>query len=530
MTNIINHKNVIILSLTALALINLVVYYYLIFDIQGLIEDDFVIFSILKDNPGKLFSSNPYEIYYLFFRPLSYLLFYIYYYIMGLNIVLIKFTNLFFHTFTIISIYIFFCQLSDFLKVKKNYVLIFIFSFIISISVYAYYSVVWISNAGELYMFLFYLISLIFVLFYLKTSKIIYSYLYFLSFIISILFKQTSLHLPALVLIFIWFYKNEIDVKLYSHLKIFSITGVIISIIFSCLNFLLFQGNTNFLSSIWKKPFSVLGNILLISFPYIFESIYVYFMIHKTFSIIIYVFLFLSGLLFIKLANISYKKVIIFSLLILVVFFPKILGETDIRPLYLQFFIFSIFVFYITLIKTKQTYFRIILIITFCFLNLYSSIAYIIEYKNILRYYYEQAESFELNYHDKSNTFVISCKNDDVFPYYLNYIKRHDFGLDSVKTSPINMGVGINIGTREIVTFSGINCKRERSQVEIYTINKDFYLAIDYQKMLKNNYKIIETKENQFRGFDYIKFIIPEEIYRNIKTFVFFDGKEWKEI
>lgn len=510
--------------------LNLFIYLPVILLLPHFQADDYYIFAVVKDNPGSFFPQSSSLYFYLFFRPLTYFVFYFYFYLLNADAILIKLLSLLLHIVLIVSIPYFLRNLAEILSItiKQKYLILFafIFSFIYSSLLWVY----WICNINELLMFIFYLFSIWMYLLFVKTNKTYLLIIQFLFFIISVLFKQTSLHIPFLILVVTYLMKNNIN-------KII-IKKIIISIVLSfafIITFLIitsgnYVDNLGFWENIWKKPFSVVGSMMLSFFPFISRPLYFYFVENKIIAFIIFSIILVVLLIIFYKNKIKFKNIILSLLFIVIIYFPRIIGETEYasRTYSIQiFWILSVLFYIINNIKNKLRQniisFLVVIVLFLHSVDFFSkeikmwdlSVKQITEFKNL-----------KMN---SSNTFIITAMDSYILPYEYYYVVHNSFGKDSVKVSPFEYNIYSCNKFNDISGEKYIDCKK--SSDTIYISKKINSVTLSYSLTFGdiNKYVILSEENSFYRGQNFINFIIPQNIFENKYDYIYYDGIEWKK-
>lgn len=521
--------------LIPLFIINLIFYLYVILNIEKLMLDDYVIFSIIKDNPGRLISFNVNDDFFLFFRPLTYILMYIFFYFFNLNALLIKVINLIVLFALLYFAYLFIERLSE--KKTKDLppVYIFLLLLTLSLSFYSFMSVIWISNSNELYMLLFYLVSLNCLMLYVKGGSKKYLFLYFIFYVASVLFKQTSLHLPFLVLLFIYYNKNKLERKKFNNIVKVSSIAAVFAILFFALNIIPRSNSAFFLTEVWKKPFSLIGNVLILLFPSLGDSIYSNFIVNKIYAFIVglIVISFIIFILVYKRKQLNYRLIFTFFLGVVIIFLPKIFGETEVRPLFLQFFWVVLLLYFFIERVIINGKIKILFVVVFFVYNLFGLNSNYNKFKLSLNYSEKQLNSFvnEIGTREQNSyneIYILLCYDSSIFPYYLrNYY--NEIGRDSVIVSPFNLSY-FKISDEEKNMYSVVDLQIKDNEVEVKVTNKNFYLEIDERAVTNSGYEITQKVKSNVRGFSNLKFLIPDNVIKKSQSMVYYDGVEWKRI
>lgn len=329
---------------------------YIIIKFPDFFSDDFLVYKyISRYTIFELYDLQDVP-FFLNGRPVSFILLQLFLKLVQ-NPVVIKVIFLLLYSFLVISFYKLMQRLISFnqkaLKIKLL-LLVLIFYFTNPDNLIMFY---WISNSTELFMILFYTLSILFFYIYLDNKKLINIIFSFVFFLLSILSKQTGLHLPFLFLLFLFVYHDSVlKDKIVARVILVEIAIVMIV---SIINLLLFKEQTGFLyQNILKKPFSLIGTILYTINPLVGKIAYNFFLQNKIYAyfIIIILILFLS----MNLKKINNKYFYLSVIFLLLIFYPRIFAQGGGRLNSIQILWFSVFL-YFCLLKLKQRYFIIII-------------------------------------------------------------------------------------------------------------------------------------------------------------------------
>lgn len=487
--------------------------------------DDFVVFGLINSHPNNLISLNPFDPYFLFLRPVSYFSFWLDYKLFPMMPLTMKFESLLFHLLLVVSVYFLLTELKKYFNLKISNTWIFLITLVYSCYPDNFRWITWISNRTELLMILFYVISLFIAIKYLNKEKphIHLLVLQFIFFIMSILSKQQSLHLPFLFLFFVW-YKKRINTSKHGLILLCVIAfEVIIVICYSFLNASMHQPESLiFLESLWKKPFSLFGNLLIVINPYYGEMLYNYFVINKWLAFLLAVmFLFAFLLLVVRLKKIKFLLLIFISFLI--ISFPRIFVHAGSRINSLQaLYIFILLLGLIAVYKEKQ--FRISIIMC-CILNLTTIYKYYSVEKIFTQSYSIRIHQLVSLYND--NSFIITTKDQLTLNYQYNYVIKKQYGNKQLNMAPIlfselsNIEYGKQIPRVSVVLSNNI--------VSIQTLSDFVFLSInpgEAPDYLFHPTKLKVEKGISGRGYSKISFEMPIEMKN--KKLIYHDGVDWK--
>ncbi|HPN38445.1 MAG TPA: hypothetical protein PL041_08570, partial [Melioribacteraceae bacterium] len=264
-------------------------YLVLIFNYPLFFADDFVIFGKIKENPDILFLTDPNSIFYLFFRPVSYLSFWIDFNFFNASAEIIKVVSILIFLFLFYSIWNIINTLAKLMNISTNRSLMFLFSILFAFHPDTQFSILWIANKTELLYLFFYSYAFLFFIKSIEKNKNIYLVLYLLFYFFSILSKQTGLHLPIFILLFMLFNNKTKYIKttFNYHYYTILILSLLVLLLVLTVSYFYIPDTSNTLTNSWKKIFSIPG-ILFISFIPIFnQSVYNFFLLNKPFAIAI---------------------------------------------------------------------------------------------------------------------------------------------------------------------------------------------------------------------------------------------------
>ena len=358
-----------------LIVVNLLIFLPLVFLHNSFLKDDFLIFSQICHKISIPISTNPSEEYFLFTRPLVYFSFWLDYNMWHTWAAGMKLTSLAFH---LINANILFYLLLLFKKyLKKQIPNYFILLIAIAFSFYPdnLVSIIWISNRTELLSTLFYSAAILAVFKYLisaKNNNWILS-LYFLFFLFSLLSKQQGIHLPILIFVMLYIFRDKIPVERFYKVRNLSITGIFLSIFFSFLNLVLYTSYLpNFPEFFQKKPFSLIGIILYVINPFLGEYIYSYFIFHKSLALILFLTIIIISLILYMYKRPPIKNLVLICLLTGIIFYPRIFAVGGDRLNSIMVFWFYTAIGLYVIIKSHKRS-NLVLLLLLILINLTSS-------------------------------------------------------------------------------------------------------------------------------------------------------------
>ncbi len=382
----------------------------------------------------------------------------------------------------------------------------------------------WISNQNEMLMITFYILSLYSVLSYINTSEKKYLILYLTFFVLSILTKQQPLHLPVLILLWIYYFKDKLSAETFHNLRKFSVAGASIMIIYSAFTFMLSINNFK-AEYLIKKPFALAGNLLYVIFPLHSLSNYEYFITHKPAVIIagLLVMAIFATLLYFKTLKIKTLLLVIFTAV--VSFYPRIIDGANNRINTIQVLLFSILLVFIlsSHFRLRKYYFSaVILLVFFNTIELNSLVTYYNSLRDIQQI---QAAEF-LKSENNIRTSAISFWAH-LLPFETYFLRTNTFGKDEYKMIPLSYS-SLNSGK----SFSHnikIDCRKRQDALDIRTV-EDPEVRIDIDNFNKDSdkYKYIQNDLNYDKGFKDLTFPLSDQ-YKNDKL-IYFNGMKWVPI
>lgn len=514
-------------ALIILLLINIIFFIPFIIALPDHYLDDFVVFGVINSHPNNFISLNPTDPYFLFLRPVSYLSFWIDYKLFPMMPILMKFETLLIHLVLVTAVYYLLIELKKYFKLEISNSWIFLVTLVYSIYPDNYKWITWITNRTELLMMLFYILSLFYALKYLNNPirKFSYLLLHFFFFLLSIASKQQPLHMPFLIMTLIWLKSHSKNVFSNKYLPVILTLEIISMIIYSIVNVSMYQTDSLiFIQSLWKKPFSIFGNILMVINPYYGDLAYVYFLNNKliaVFSFLVIVVI-VSYLLY-KSKN--YKLFISIILIYLIISFPRIFAASasrinSIQVLFLIIILFSIIIFN----KKKIFIIGLLLLIP---LNLIT----IIQFYNIDKYYTESYNK-RINellsiYTDKS--FILVNKDPLVLSCQYYFLKEKDYKYKFLNMAPIIFTQLLNRNyTDEVPRISVL---RLNNVITINAMNEFIYMVINPAET-PNYYFNPKNLQVSYgisgRGYSKISFELHDEMKN--KKLIYHDGVDWRVV
>lgn len=504
---------------------NILFYLPILFKFPNFWEDDYAVFAYIKENINFPISLNPNVEFFLFLRPVSYFFLWIYYNIWSLHPLYMKMASLAIHITSILLLYGLILEITRFFKTKIPHLSILLCVLVVSFHPDSSISILWISDITELLGVLFYTICLFLFFKYLNKDQnnlILMGMLFF--YFLAIGSKQQPLHFPLLVLFITYLVRDKIPEEKFKALRWFSLVGITVMVIYSITNYLIYGKYTNsIVANLWKKPFSIAGIAMYILFPLQGQSVYNFFLLHKSFPVII---LFLSVIVTLHFCWKSGGKKKIKSLVnsilfMVIIFYPRMSASGQNRINSVQIlWLFVIILFAIWYNK------RVNLTGLFAFLLLFYSISSLLFInKEFLNRQVipntEVAKDLLTKISDNKKYYIVTvptyCIN---IPYYLYYLKNHDFGkLTNIVISGITAN---NINYNEIKSKM-VFCSIKNNELHIKALSENIciYNTTDLSYQL-------ESKNGRGLAEGYYK--IPNYILMNGYRILYHNGMSWENL
>jgi hypothetical protein len=503
-------------------------YLMLIHWLPGFITDDYYIFYLIDRNPHSLFISNPVEKFYLFYRPVSYLYFWLLYTICGYNSFMMKTITLIVLLASIILLVGITKNLAKYYNKNISLSIIVVLSIFVAVHPDTIQSVLWISNANELLMVFFYLLTL-----YLISMMIIgkirpnavFVVATSVTFLLSVLSKQQSLHLPFLLLLFMLTSKKRLE---YGQKQIL---WVLFSILTLMMFFIFINNLTLFLSrtesgnpflSLWKKPFTLIGIIGYILFPLGGLEVYGYFLNHKFLAISIFIVIALIAYSFFRKYIIDYKYVLFLLTIVVVIFIPRIFLTGGDRINVLQVFILlsiSLFQF-----SYKEFYMKIIILLLLACTFIASMLSFD-QRKQTAIYSYNANKELE---QFKQQNMMTKCL---VAVQYPMLTTQHSYYFDQKGYFGIDKDIhSSGIIARDVLWSSavpkGVIVCVVGDTIIVECHDRNTYLSED------RNYKmsVVSKELGPARGYSKIVYLNPEEKETSRSSIIYYSDSGWVKL
>jgi hypothetical protein len=519
-------------ALKIIIVINLAYYIPLILIHPGFMLDDFYIFNIIKTCPNDLFIKSPNEMFFLFFRPLSFVMFRLDYFLWTTNFIPMKIMSLVIHLLLIVSLFFFITKISKLIELKVNYNVITLLLIIFSIHSDVILWIVWISNRTELLMLFFYLLSLLaFVQYIVSAKKRVYLVLSTIAFIFSILSKQSGLHIPILSLFLSFYIAKETNVKIKfdKNLFVFFTILIIIMSAFLLVNIKFATTNDNmelFLNNLWKKPFSLIGIVLNVILPDFGNVIYYFFLVNKLLAISLFIVIILG--IYLLRRKIQFKNVIYIVTLLIIISFPRIFtaGGTRINSVFLLWIIIILYLFFTRIDNNYSKVLIGLLSMWFLITGIYKANDHIVNAKKNIAML-KSLQSIEEKNKSKK---ILDLSASIMRKYEYYYFKNNDFGEYKNILSSHFIVYGLN---DELTSYSkknqSIEIKLFNKQVVVNSKDKNTFFDFDYKVIKSINIEKTVVSENS-RGFSKIIYELPKDYDVSIIKIVYCNGEKWIEL
>ncbi|MEI7812401.1 MAG: hypothetical protein WCJ01_08240 [Ignavibacteria bacterium] len=518
----------------AVILINVIIYLFVIALYPGFIFDDFIIFGRIAQSPYNFFSYNPHEIFFLFLRPVSYLSFNLDYLIWGNNAFAMKVETLILHCIYILVFFKLLIELCGFFRLKANYLLISIICLLLSLSQDSLIWVYWISNRTELLGTLFYALGVYAVVKFVNTNENKYLPMYLVFYFLSVLSKQQGLHLPLLIL----FLSYSLSVKEVQKKRLagYSLAGILILIIYSVINYVIFGSTLDVSAQIWKKPFAVIGSILFAFIPDVSRDIYNYFLINKVAAFILMAAVMAVIFYFLVKKYLRGKSVINTIVFIAIIFYPRMFagGSPRLNGIILFWGLIACFLI-INMSKYKEKLVYVTLSVAVMFYS-YSFIKTAHKDQEMLVCYDKEMKELITQIIPGRKNLVVASEHIVILNYKMFYYKNQRFGYDSsFYISPFfydrSMQYEVNTFRNAVVSCSNrnnfISLKSEMPFITV-SVNE---LGYDMPLLKKDDFRILNKAGSKTgRQYDEIIFEIPEVCVKEKYNLLYNNGKEWKNI
>ncbi|MEW6061259.1 MAG: hypothetical protein AB1600_04880, partial [Bacteroidota bacterium] len=502
-----------------LALFGIVsIYMFFIVRLPGYITDDYYIFHLVSKASSSWYIDNPQEKFYLYYRPITYLYFYLLYHIVGNNPLAMKGIAVVVLLCTLLLMVGIIVQLSRYFKKDISTI-----GMMLSVAFVVFHpdvlqSVLWIANINELLMSMLYLLAVYTIcdiLLQQSSIKGVKIAIAILAFACSVLTKQQSLHLPILLIMFLVWKGKELEVEKKRALWIIAVVTLVLMFVVLLPNVKIFAervGTENLLESLWKKPFALAGSLLYIIFPLYGLEIYSLFLVNKVYALGAAVVGFGGLVIVLKKYKIwSLHSIIVGTLLIVVIFFPRLFLATSDRINTLQVVVTAI-VAVIVVGRSKKLIAIVALIVL---LTMAGGMKSFFNLQQAVQFFDKTNRELLLFVQKKENTSYVMTYSEPFLPTVssLFYLKHGKFGID---TSLQNSGVVVRNNLTGLVQPSAVYVSISFDSIHVDL--KDRFSSIYLDKNLKQP-KILKATSG-IRGFASLTFLLNEEIARKKYTLI----------
>ncbi len=516
--------------LLVLILINLIVFIPAISLHPSFLTDDYYIFAKISQDPSSPISLNPAEEYFLFVRPLSYFSFWLDFLVWNISSSGMKITSLLLHLMYVSIFFFTILRLKNYLKLNvRNSILV------LAAAAFSLYpdhliSIIWISNRTELLSTLFYSASIYAVFAYLTSEKNKNIYLtgYFGFYVLSILSKQQGLHLPLLVIALILIFKQKLTSARYKRILYVSLAALFLTIVFSAVNYFILS---DIFIGIWevvrKKPFALIGIISYIINPIIGAQLHSFFILHKTIALVLAVLLLIPAALLLKRYKINVKIVLLTIIVLLIIFYPRLLASGQNRINSIQVYWFYIAAFFLFCRFSKA-----MLIFSFIIFINFTSI--LINFNNDLKFLnIEKKKTEELSKLLENSgrpIYVVACTNNILVPYQLYFFRNNEFGCFNLNISSI--GFRSFTSNLDALEDTKIACSLDDDNIVLKTVLDKTFLEFSFQNINNTDLvpiRLVESELERKRTYKSLTVKLPEK-FKTDYSLIYFDGKNWNHL
>ena len=519
-------KNKDIAYIWSAVFVNVLFYLYLIVRHPYFLTDDYVHFGLINSNFSNFVTLNlnhitDFEKLYFLTRPLNYILSLFNLKVFFADPLLMKIFALMLHSALLFSVYLLLKQLLLFYKLEINRMALFLTIIFFGLHPNNMWWIYWIGNQSELLMILFFVISLYSVFLYTNNSDKKYLNYYLLFYILSILTKQEGLNLPVLVLIFFYFNKDKISSDKLKGLRNYSLAGICIMILYSAFTFI-FSSNNLKLEYLLKKPFSLIGNLLYVIFPFNSLSSYSYFVEHKLITYVLCLTIIFILVLLVSLRKLKLRSLLFATLITVVSFYPRIYDGANNRINTIQLLLFSIILFFLLRRKNVNIKYYMGGILFIIFLNIIEIFSLISFQKGLKDIQYNQASEY-LKVQEENKTVAIAFYSF-YLPYQTYFERNKNFGKDSLKMLPLSYSFLIEGNSFQ--DNIKISCSEKNDTLYIKN-EEDPYIRIDVEKYMpgSENYMYLQNNINYNKGFKSLA--LPLSDKDRSEKYIYYNGKKW---
>lgn len=514
-------------ALLILSAVAVLVYGLVIILIPDFITDDYYIFTYINGYSTYPISLNPEMEFFLFIRPLSYLSFWIDYTLFSTNAVLMKFHSLVYLLGSVVLVYYIFKMLSDRLGWNISNRLIIVLTAIFATHFDMLTTVFWISNRTEILSFFFYLSATAYFLREENHSGVKYLTIISILYLLSILAKQSSLHLP-LVMIILEFVlnKNKLREWKWDLIRNYSVL-IFIMIIFSIISYTTNKSESvNILTQIWKKPFSFIGTIGYSFNTLLGDYLYNYFLFNKLYALIVLLLL-TAGAAYLLYKTDSIKRIIPYLLILIVSAFPRLFVVGGRRLNTIQIFLLLLLVVAMWGTYKNRVLRKFVMLFALFWLSLTIITTTADLQREIKINEITKSKIVELNKLIEQNNGVKILVAPDIMliPYQLYYYNKGEFGkADIDRTSLHYRAISYLLDAEK---KNCITAHRKNEYVVVKSTSDT--IILDYDKQYEDG--VISTKPTTAGRMGFSEITLEQnKLNPQNKVLIYYNGEEWAPV
>ncbi len=497
----------------------------------GFITDDFLIFSMVKSGPIRLFAFDPTDQFYLASRPLTFLWFWILDQLMSPHALVMKFIGVALFSTNCVLVAVFVRLLARTFSFKFDPLLAGLGALTYAFHHNNFYATVWIANQNESLMSGAYLLSLIAVLRYVLTGRTWYLVAGIFAFTVSALFKQQSLHFPLLFLLIVFRFPNILDVRKRKTLIIGSVVAGGIAAILAVLGSHVYlfgaePGSVDLMGALWKKPFSIAGTFLYVCLPAWYMEIYNHFLFHKSHVVVPVMLIALVLFFLLRRSRISSGHILTTVLVYIIISFPRMFANRSDR------------------INTLQVLWCIAMLAVFLMDAQYRKIwrygtaivvlgAHIAGTVNGFARYHAWNHELDAEYQqimaiasENDRLVVVSCTADYSIRYQTGFMRTGRFEVDRTYET-LSIRVRFPEDMSALVPRPYLTCRIKGDRLTVESPSSFVSVSVDRRE---KGFPIIERHAGWENRWDRkVVFQLPKE-YVEVHKFCYYDGSMWRMI
>jgi hypothetical protein len=489
------------------------VYLFSILRVPEFIADDYYIFYLVQSHPSSIVSLNFDDKYLLFLRPVAYFFFWAQYHLFASNAFQMKLCSLLFgQMYVIAAITAAKYVVRFFHGTSSNTILLFAGLFI-SLHPDTLMSILWISDVNEVLMSLFYALALVVFFAFRRDdlhSPFLAISLLVILYILSLSSKQQSMHLPLLFLFLLWAFRDKFNLQKSRTLLLASLICLIVFVVALILNvkmYLLYPSDDSIsiVSQLAKKPFSLLGDMAIIFFPWGGSGIYDYFIQNRLFALLLFMLIALLSVTFLSRWKSYTTHVFRTILFVTIVFVPRIIAPGGDRLNTVHVFL-MVTLFLVLLHGVPR-----LALVVLCGLVIGAvagSVAKVSLLEDTVRNHGALCESLNsLDKKEKRIKYVayFSGRIPTSHSYY--FYEHNTFGEDTLL-----MHSGLVVGDYRDWLYipRDVRCSiaNDTLTIESNVSQTDIYWDHDFHPL------ILQKEKGKIRGFSRIRLLVPEMVYR----------------